>query len=383
VTLTVATTASGIAKRGKTGWTRLARQLLRSALGVSAFALASSVLATPRRTAKAVSSADPAAARPKVAVVVVGLDGVRWREVYEGVDPRLAPGRHRTGAELMPRLHELIARGCAVGAPGAGAPINASGPELVSLPGYSEMLTGRRVTGCMDNACSSTTSPSVADQLVRSDPRAKVAIISSWPDIATVAANDAKVLVSAGRHAGRTRAALANAPATSDSLRRAENAPPWPGHGDFRPDRFTAELARAYLEAEEPQFLFVGLGEPDEFAHHGDYAGYLKSLEHADQHIGQFATALAAMAKRGTRTALFVTTDHGRAANFRDHGRAFPESARVWLVASGSAIPVRGLVHAPQERRLADLAPTIRPLLGLPRDFGSSAGEPLSELLGP
>ena len=88
------------------------------------------------------------------------------------------------------------------------------------------------------------------------------------------------------------------------------------------------------------------------------------------------------MAARGTRTALFVTADHGRADGFVDHGGKYPESARVWLVAAGSAIAVHGFVAAPSARRLADLAPTMREIAHLPRDSDLAAGAPLLELLG-
>jgi hypothetical protein len=75
--------------------------------------------------------------------VVLALDGVRYQDVFEGADPELArrhglPATHLPiSAELMPQLHELMhQQGAALGAPG-GAPISASGPEFVSLPGYS------------------------------------------------------------------------------------------------------------------------------------------------------------------------------------------------------------------------------------------------------
>lgn len=249
------------------------------------------------------------------------------------------------------------------------------------------MLTGRRVTGCEDNACRGTVSSSLADQLAelhapaRPTTVAPVAVITSWPDIQRVAAASRRVAVSTGRHAGNTRASFEQTPRARAALQRAEREAPWPGHGDFRRDRLTADLALAYLEEARPVFLFVGLGEPDEFAHQGNYAGYLESLRHADQRIGQFAELLAARAATGVRTALFVTTDHGRARNFRDHGSRHPESARVWLVATGSAIRARGLVAGAGPRRLADIAPSVRQLFGLARDSARSAGTPLHELL--
>ena len=53
---------------------------------------------------------------------------------------------------------------------------------------------------------------------------------------------------------------------------------------------------------------------------------------------------------------------------------------RVWLVAAGSAIGARGRVPSPSPRQLADVAPTLRELLRLPRDTSLSAGRPLAEL---
>lgn len=368
-----------------TSRTRLGKQLTRSALGVAAFALASSVLATPSATSAAPApEADPGPAQ----VVVVTLDGARYREIFEGIDPKLAAERGPIAgpvndpAQLMPNLHRLMSDGgAALGAPGRGASISASGPEFLSLPGYSELLTGRRVTGCADNSCQGTSSRSIADELAEQPSGWKSAVVTSWPDIERVAGRSERVAVSAGRHAGATRFRFERPDAVGVALRKAEPEAPWPGNGDFRRDRFTAELSLAYLRAEQPSFMFVGLGETDEFAHQGNYAGYLEALREADRYLGQLSAELAMRAQAGVRTALFVTADHGRAATFKDHGKPYPESARVWLVASGRAIAARGLVASPFDRHLADVAPTVRALFGLRADRSESAGFPLWELL--
>ena len=56
-------------------------------------------------------------------------------------------------------------------------------------------------------------------------------------------------------------------------------------------------------------------------------------------------------------------------------------AARAWLVAAGSLIEARGFVSSPVERHLADVAPTVRALLGLPADETPGSGAVLSELL--
>jgi predicted AlkP superfamily pyrophosphatase or phosphodiesterase len=299
---------------------------------------------------------------PPVTVVIVTLDGVRWHEVFEGVDARLAAshGLSRSevvnAAQLTPNLHRIATtRGAALGAPGHGATISASGPNFISLPGYAELLSGRRSTRCKDNQCAGSGAPTLLDEFVAASASdaSQIALFTSWPDIARVASERGLV------------------------------AEPLPRPPSFRPDMITADLAIAHLKAHPPRFLFLGLGEPDEFGHQNDYAGYLNALRRADARIADVDRELSVLAAHGTRTALFVTADHGRAENFVEHGSKFPESARVWLIASGSAVRATGFVAAPSQRRLADLAPTVRVIAGLPGDTHPEAGMPLDELLNP
>ena len=350
-----------------TGRSRIGRQLQRIVLQCAAFAVTGCLLASPKPSVGA-----PPAARagqtsrlsqsstPPVTIVVVTLDGVRWHEVFEGVDAELArshglsPSEVVSAAELTPNLHRIVAtHGAALGAPGYGATISASGPNFVSLPGYAELLSGRRTTRCRDNQCTGGGAPTLLDDFAAASGQgaSQVALFTSWPDIARVASGRGVV------------------------------AEPLPRTATFRPDAVTADLAIAHLKAHPPRFMFLGLGEPDEFGHQNDYAGYLNAVRRADARVAEVDQVLARLAARGTRTALFVTADHGRADGFVEHGSKFPESARVWLIAAGSAVRASGFVTAPSQRRLADLAPTVRQIAGLPRDRHPEAGMPLSELL--
>ena len=350
-----------------TGRSRIGRQLQRIVLQCAAFAVTGCLLVSPRSKV-ATSTAERAGSMPapsqftlpSFTIVVVTLDGVRWHEVFEGVDARLAAshglsaGEVVSAPELMPNLHRIVAtHGAALGAPGHGGTISASGPNFVSLPGYAELLTGRRTTRCRDNQCTGGGARTLLDDFTGATTRdaSQVALFTSWPDIARVASERGVV------------------------------AEPLPRSSSFRPDSVTADLAIAHLKAHPPKFLFLGLGEPDEFGHQNDYAGYLNALRRADSRIAEVDQELGRLAAHGTRTALFVTADHGRADNFVEHGSKFVESGRVWLIAAGSAVRASGFVAAPRQRRLADLAPTIRQIAGLPQDFHPEAGMPLDELL--
>jgi hypothetical protein len=303
------------------------------------------------------------ATRPLPTLVLVTLDGVRANDIFS------AP---------LPHLRALMERGVALGA--AGAPMVASGPRFVSLPGYREILTGRRNTRCADNRCPAIDEPTLLDQLRDEgglDP-SEIAVVSSWEVIARAAASEPDaLLMSVGRHGGELR----HQPSTSDAMRldlaAAARVPASPGTGDYRPDRWTARLALDLVAARHPRALWVALGDTDEYAHRGDYDGYLRALAADDEFLGQLVDTLDL-----DHTLVIVTADHGRSANFRDHGDS-PESSAVWLVAAGGPIARVGRVRTDGVRRLADIAPTVRALLHLSGDDSPQAGHVIPELLAP
>ena len=328
---------------------------------------------------------------PREAVVVlVVLDGVREQEIFEGAEARLsderglAPEERPDAAHLIPNLLRLrLIEGAAEGGAGTGSVVEASGPEFVSKPGYMELLTGRSDTGCLSNDCDRVPFPTVADDVARRPGRGAV-VVSSWSGIDSAASvGGSNVLVSVGSSAGEGRAALAKISAIREVLDAADPAlsPAW-GAG-FRSDELTGRLALAVLRTRTPTFLFVGLGETDEYADADDYRGYLAALTRADAIIGRIWAELRARNARGQSCTLFVTTDHGRAHDFKSHGKAYPESARVWMIAAGAGIAAKVSVTSPVHRRLADIGQTIRFILGVPLSNAPHAGDPLAELLTP
>jgi hypothetical protein len=322
--------------------------------------------------------------------VLVTLDGVRWEDVYLGVERSLALEQGMSESEilganaLIPNLTSLMTSGAALGVPGYGPGIFASGPNFLSVPGYMEMMTGLRPTGCTTNGCRQVTIPTIADDFAAepgADPQ-EVAVIGSWEGLERAAASDeSKLTISIGRTRGDTRERLCYDPTSCALLEAGEDAGPEPGHGNYRRDKETSAIALHYLRTHRPRFLFLGLGDTDEYAHKDDYRGYLTALVRADRVIGEVAAILADYAREGRKTTLIVTTDHGRSADFTGHGEDAPESARVWLVASGDGIRATGPVFDSREHHLADVAATIRVLGRVGRPLNTSA--PLAALLEP
>jgi hypothetical protein len=332
------------------------------------------------------------AQKPKASdgpVIMVVLDGARWQDVFGGADRAIgAPrgfdtARFAAPEKLMPNLHALIGRGVALGAPGHGEPFRASGPNYVSLPGYMELFGGAK-TDCMDNSCARIRRKTIVDEVRDSlaSSNEDVAVVSSWPPIEMAATTaPSKIVMSTGVKHNSNAGSLRFDRFASMIFWNAEEAFPFPGEGEYRPDELTAKIAIPFLAKKRPRFLFVGLGDMDEYAHKNDYRDYVLSMQSADKTIGDIVRIVDSMGERGKKTTIVVTADHGRSDDFRTHGGESPESARTWLVMAGGNVPAKGLVDAKKGYYLRDVVPTLRVLMGLPSRGGHGAGDPIDEIL--
>ena len=224
--------------------------------------------------------------RSESAVVLVVVDGVRWQEVFGGADRTLAEARGLSTVAwaspslLMPNLQRAIeTSGMAIGAPGHGAEIAATGPRFISMPGYLEMFCGRPDPTCDGNDCPRGPARSIVDDVRERSGADDVAVIASWPAIARASSADPTgYVLSAGRAiVGRADVLRADADLAA-LLDRGARAKAFPGEGDYRPDAFTARIALRTLADVRPRFLFVGLGDADEYGHRNDYHGYLEAV---------------------------------------------------------------------------------------------------------
>ena len=317
-------------------------------------------------------------------MVLVVLDGVRWQEVVYGADRALESKRGlnplawANPRDLMPNLHRFVdTRAVLMGAPGHGPPMRASGPHYISEPGYLEIFDGRPAPTCHSNECARPPATrSFADDLRDGGAPEDVGVIASWPNIARASAADpTRFVVSAGRSVIEHEEILRADPVTAGLVDQGSRAYAWPGEGGYRPDAITARIALRYLATVRPRFLFVGLGDADEWGHRDDYQDYLEAVHSEDAFLGDLLAMLDTMGARGRHTTVLVTADHGRAWSFRDHGIGYPESARVWLVAGGGDVTVRGVVTSQRRHTLSDIAPTVRALLGLREADGDAMGE--------
>ena len=245
-------------------------------------------------------------------VILVTIDGTRWQEVYNGSDVSRDGGHHLTPRQIVPNLYNsFVDQGIAVG---KTTPMIATGPNHISLPGYLEITRGHPSTDCQTNTCDPTIDQSVFWFFQ------KAAVFSSWSTISKTIPTNAHVTMDTG------------------------------GGAYYRPDGETEEATLAYLMRNNPDFLWVSLGDTDEWAHHNSYDNYLKSLHSADKFIGD-------LVKLYPNSTIIVTVDHGRSKYFSNHGPD-KESERVWLMMRGPNVPHKGFVKT-QSVSLSNIFSTI------------------------
>ncbi len=356
--------------------------------------------------ALALAAAAPAGAQgvvPRRAthVVLVTLDGLRWQELFAGADSMLlfdttttrdtaararfwrpTPAERR--AALMPFMWSVVAtEGQLIGNRHAGGAMRVTNGRNFSYPGYQELLAGFPDSAIDSNDKRANANVTVLEWLqTRGGLAGRVAAFASW-DVFPYIINEERsgIPVNAGweplelRQPTATMAVLNTLIAT---LPRAWEA--------GRPDALTYLAAKEYLVNERPGVLYLGLEDTDYWAHSDRYDRYLDAANHADGFLRNLWETLQAHPRYRGRTALLVTTDHGRGstrADWSGHGAAVPGAAWTWAAVLGPDTPALGERRDVADATQAQIAATLAALLG--EDWVAAeprAARPLVGVLG-
>jgi hypothetical protein len=299
--------------------------------------------------------------RPEQNVILVLLDGVRWQEVFMGADAALlnkelggitdaepvrrdywrdTPETRRQA--LMPFTWGTVARrGQVLGNRNRNCPVQVANPHWFSYPGWSEMAVGFVEPRIDSNEAGPNPNPTVLEWLHRKPAfRGRVAAFSGWDTGAAILNRDrAGFYVNAGFEPVAdaepgSRLALLN-------QLRTEVPSPW---GCMHYDAVVFHSALEYMTRHKPRVFYIALGETDEFAHEGKYAGYLRALRLADDLLRQLWEKIESMPEYRGRTTLLIATDHGRgeAAEWKSHGAKIAGSGHTWIAAIGPRVPPAG-----------------------------------------
>lgn len=323
-------------------------------------------------------------------VILITLDGLRWQEVFGGVDETLMDKdlggvkdvqdlRRRfqrdTAVEsrktLMPFFwNTLAAQGVVFGDPNHESKAVVTNGLNFSYPGYSELLCGFADPRVDSNAKTNNENITVLEWL-SSKPgfENSVAAFCSW-DVFPFIINETRsgIPVNAGWEPLSMDEQL-SLPGTDSAavfleLDRLSNEIPryFP---EVRYDYFTYRAAEEYLKSRKPRLLYVSFGETDDWAHAGRYDLYLDSAYRNDEYIRRLWTLVQLMPEYRDCTTLILTTDHGRGDNrvdWKSHGKDIADCEHIWMAVIGPDV-----VHQTIERTQvtqSQIAATVAACLG-------------------
>ena len=246
-----------------------------------------------------------------------------------------------------------------------------------SYPGYSEILTGIVDPKIDSNAKKNNANVTVLEWLNQQTGfENSVAAFASW-DVFPYIINAERSGIPV--NAGWMPLTVSNDPEHLKFLNQISNETPhyW---GGIRFDFTTFHGAVEYVKAKQPRVLYVAFGETDDWAHDKRYDMYLASARRTDDYVRRLWELLQSMPQYAGKTALVMTTDHGRGDTISDwtgHGADVVGSEKIWTVLYGAGIPAKGLVKNTPTTQ-AQVAATVAHLLG--KDFQKANPEAAAPL---
>jgi hypothetical protein len=314
-------------------------------------------------------------------IVIITLDGMRWQEVFGGIDTAIVKDKRftkdsagimqtfggRDEAERRQKLFpflwtSVVQQGQVHGNRWRNSKVNVKNRYRFSYPGYNEIFTGYPDTAVNSNDKVLNKNGNVLEFL-NSQPglKGKVAVFSSW-DVFPYILN-------------RQRSGLyVNAdvdtfhfPSPSFQLLNEMQfltAKPL----DLRPDLITYMAAKQYLKEFKPRVLYIAFDETDDFAHAGEYDQYLKSAHAEDGMIADLWKTIQSMPEYRNKTTFIIACDHGRGdavkSEWTSHGEKIKGADEIWMAFLGTGIAAKGEIKSNEQLYQAQLAQTIASLMG-------------------
>jgi hypothetical protein len=322
-------------------------------------------------------------------VILLTSDGLRWQELFTGADRRLidedAGGVKRPDEVLKRYWHDdakvrrqrlmpffwstIAAQGQVFGAPEADSRAVVANGHNFSYPGYQELLCGFPDPAVDSNDKIDNANVSVLEWLNGQDEfKGKVAAYTAWdvfPYILNVRRSG--LMVNAGWQPIEHAVDPSVLPLVNQIGQDLPRFAP-----DCRLDALTGYGAMQYLQVEQPHVFYISFDETDAWCHAGRYDLYLDAAHRFDQYLQNLWQWLAESDKYAGKTSLVIATDHGRGDTrdgWKNHGRDYPGSDRIWIAAIGPDTPPAGLRRGVEVTQ-GQVAATVAALLG--RDFAAT-----------
>lgn len=330
-------------------------------------------------------------------LVIVTLDGMRWQEVFKGVDEVLMNdsiyNRDRKGMKekfwadsederrkkLFPFLWNTVAsKGKIYGNRRYGNYVNNANPYWFSYPGYNEIFTGYADTSVNSNDKIWNKNENVLEYINKQKGYAgKVAAFATW-DVFPYILNEKR----SGMYVNADVDTLSFSQPALQLLNDMQFLTTRPI--GVRPDIITYMAAREYLKAYRPKVLYIAFDETDDFAHAGMYDQYIGSAYSQDAMIADLWKTIQAIPQYNNKTTLLITVDHGRGDkvkdNWKHHGSKIEDANEIWLAIMGPDTKAGGEQKQATQLYQEQIAATIASLLGMKFQTNHPVAKPISDI---
>ena len=342
-----------------------------------------------------------AAPRQTKNVILVTADGLRWQDLFGGMDPTLKdeksagmdqakelktrlwkPTPDERRRALMPFFWTALApKGVVLGNVQRGSSVRVTNAFRVSYPGYSEILTGRAQDEAIrGNDAVRNPTPTVLEFLRRKLglESSQVALFGSWEMFHLIGEHDpGSIFINAGyRNYDGPRPSARMHYLSSQQF---EVLTPWT---EERHDYITFEMALEYMKVSKPRVLHIAFDETDDWAHDKRYNRVLDAIGYLDRCLFKLWEAIQRSPEYSGATTLIVTSDHGRGGaidTWHSHGKDVAGADQIWLAIVGPDTPAVGEATNVPEILQRDVAPTMLDLMGIDyHEYAGVVGKPVA-----
>jgi hypothetical protein len=315
-------------------------------------------------------------------IIIITIDGFRWQELFTGADKTILNNpkyvADTTLAKemywdddtlarrkmLMPFFWNVLAKkGQIYGNRSLGNCMNVTNRYKFSYPGYNEIFTGYADARFIPNSPVLNKNTNVFEYLNKQDAyKGSVVAFSSW-NIFPFILNEERSKFEV--NSGYENLNESDSVPSSDLIDRVQDSIIDKGHTRY--DDLTFVNAKEYIKNKHPKVALIGLGESDEFAHHGKYDAYLRSAADVDRMIAELWYYVQTDSFYKDNTTFIITTDHGRGRKTRTWSKHLffvGGSREVWMAMIGPDILPMGEMKAQETIYQNQIAATIAHLLG-------------------
>jgi Type I phosphodiesterase / nucleotide pyrophosphatase len=320
-------------------------------------------------------------------IIIITTDGLRWQEVFAGMDSAIANNKKfdqgdstaiykkywaadpiERRKKLLPFFWSMIEKnGQIYGNRNLGNKVDNANPYWFSYPGYNEIFTGYPDTLINSNSYPPNPNTTLLEFLNKqSKYKNKVAAFGAWDAFDRILnADRGKFPV----YSAFDLVGGANPTATEKTINNLAKDSYKPFGGEEVLDVFTHYGAMNYLQTKKPKVLYISYGETDEWAHSGQYRDYLNAANQVDKWIQDIWAYVQSDPFYKNKTAIFITTDHGRGdakkEEWTSHNNSIKDSYQIWMTAMGPGIKAKGEVKTNQQLYQKQFAQTMAAILGL------------------